>query len=65
MLALALLAAFGWQGGRPRSVRVAFVLWLMLMWKAYNGAEWEAPIAGPFARKMVPQTPGNTTPLDR
>jgi uncharacterized membrane protein len=30
-----------------------FVLWLLLMWRAYNGDEWELPIAGGMARKLV------------
>jgi uncharacterized membrane protein len=30
-----------------------FVLWLLLMWRAYQGEEWELPIAGGFARKMM------------
>jgi len=32
---------------------VSFVLWLFLMWQAYQGHEWEAPLAGAFARRMV------------
>jgi uncharacterized membrane protein len=32
---------------------LTFVLWLLLMWKAYQGEEWELPVAGGFARKMV------------
>ena len=30
----------------------SFILWIFLMWKAFQGQEWEAPIAGPLARKM-------------
>ncbi len=30
-----------------------FVLWLLLMWRAYQGEEWELPVAGELARKMV------------
>jgi uncharacterized membrane protein len=29
------------------------VLWLLLMWKAYQGQEWELPVAGPIARKQM------------
>ena len=29
------------------------VLWLLLMYKAYQGQEWEMPIAGPIARKQM------------
>ncbi len=32
---------------------ITFVLWLALMWKAYNGEEWQAPVAGELARKMA------------
>jgi uncharacterized membrane protein len=32
---------------------VSLVLWLFLMWQAYQGHEWEAPLAGTFARRMV------------
>jgi uncharacterized membrane protein len=30
-----------------------FVLWVVLMWRAYQGEEWELPIVGSFARRMV------------
>ena len=30
-----------------------FVLWVLLMWRAYQGREWEMPIAGGIARKMM------------
>ncbi len=30
-----------------------FILWVLLMVKAYQGQEWELPVAGGFARKMV------------
>lgn len=32
---------------------LCFVLWVALMWKAYSGAEWEVPIAGPLARRLM------------
>lgn len=32
---------------------VSFVLWIYLMWQAFQGNEWEAPFAGVFARRMV------------
>lgn len=31
----------------------SFVLWLYLMWSAFQGREWQAPIASGFARKMM------------
>ena len=30
-----------------------FVLWVLLMWRAYQGREWELPIAGGIARKIM------------
>jgi uncharacterized membrane protein len=30
-----------------------FVLWLVLMYRAYQGEEWELPVAGEMARKLV------------
>jgi uncharacterized membrane protein len=30
-----------------------FVLWVLLMWKAYQGQEWELPVIGPMARKQI------------
>lgn len=31
----------------------SFVLWVLLMWRAYQGREWELPIAGGIARKIM------------
>ena len=30
-----------------------FLLWLLLMWKAYNNVEWELPILGKIAHNQV------------
>jgi uncharacterized membrane protein len=30
-----------------------FILWLLLMWKAYNKEEWELPIIGKIAHDQV------------
>ncbi len=30
-----------------------FVLWVMLMVRAFQGAEWELPVAGEYARRLV------------
>jgi uncharacterized membrane protein len=32
---------------------IGFILWLMLMWRAFQGQEWEVPVAGPLARKQI------------
>lgn len=31
----------------------AFFLWILLMFKAYQGQEWELPVLGPQARKLI------------
>jgi uncharacterized membrane protein len=41
----ALLGGLLWIGG--------FVLWLMLIYKAYQGEKWELPYIGKFVAKMV------------
>lgn len=30
-----------------------FVIWLMLIYKAWQGVEWELPVIGKFARQLV------------
>lgn len=30
-----------------------FILWLLLMWRAFQGEEWELPVVGPFARSQL------------
>lgn len=32
---------------------LSFVLWLLLIYKAWQGDEWEVPLLGSYARKMV------------
>jgi uncharacterized membrane protein len=32
---------------------LAFVLWLLLIYKAWQGEEWEVPVLGKYARNMV------------
>ncbi len=34
---------------------VAFVLWLVLIYKAWQGDEWETPILGKMARNLLKQ----------
>lgn len=31
----------------------SFFLWILLMFKAYQGQEWELPVVGPQARKLL------------
>jgi uncharacterized membrane protein len=44
LVALLLSVVFGLGG---------LFLWLFLMLRAYQGREWESPIAGPLARKLA------------
>ncbi|WKZ25479.1 MAG: hypothetical protein QY322_03780 [bacterium] len=32
---------------------VGFILWLMLIYKAWQGEEWEVPFLGKFARQIL------------
>ena len=54
---LAFIPVLGWIVSVLISVVMgvgSFILWLTLMWRAYNGQEWEVPIAGQFARRIAP-----------
>ena len=54
---LAFIPVLGWIVAVLISVVMgvgSFILWLVLMWRAYNGQEWEVPIAGQFARRIAP-----------
>lgn len=54
---LAFIPVLGWIVAVLISVVMgvgSFILWLVLMWRAYNGQEWEVPIAGRFARRIAP-----------
>ncbi len=33
-----------------------FILWLVLIYKAWQGDEWEVPFLGKYARKLVKKT---------
>ena len=35
---------------------LAFILWLLLIYKAWQGEEWEVPVLGAYARKLVKRT---------
>ncbi len=54
--ALVFVPILGWIVAFLLSVGLmfaGFVLWVLLMWRAYQGREWEVPIAGGIARKMM------------
>jgi uncharacterized membrane protein len=53
---LAAVPVLGWAIALLVSVGVAFVsffLWLYLMWQAFQGRRWHAPVAGQLAERFV------------
>jgi len=51
-----MVPVLGWIVGILTSLVLGlggFILWLLLMWKAFHGEEWELPIVGEFARKQL------------
>ena len=53
---LAFVPVLGWLIALVLSLVIGFgslFLWLFLMYAAYQGREFETPIAGPLARKMM------------
>lgn len=57
---LAVVPIIGWVIGLLLSLGLGvggFVLWLVLMYRAYQGREWEVPIAGAQARKLIAPKP--------
>jgi uncharacterized membrane protein len=54
--ALVFVPILGWIVAALLSVVLmfaVFVLWVLLMWRAYQGREWEVPIAAGIARKIA------------
>jgi uncharacterized membrane protein len=54
---LAGVPVLGWVIALLVSVGVAFVsffLWLYLMWQAFQGRSWRAPMAGQLAERFAP-----------
>lgn len=53
---LAVIPILGWIVAILLSFGLAvasLILWVMLMWRAFQGKEWEFPVAGPLARKQL------------
>lgn len=53
---LAFIPVFGWIVALLLSLGLglgSFVLWILLMWRAWQGREWETPVAGSFARRIA------------
>ena len=52
IIALVFIPILGWLVSLALSI-IAFVLWLVLMWRAYNGEEYEVPYIGKIAREQM------------
>ena len=53
---LAFIPVLGWIVAILLSLALglgSFVLWILLMWRAWQGREWETPVAGSFARRIA------------
>jgi len=53
---LAMIPVLGWIAGFLLSIVLGFggfILWVLLMVKAFQGQEWELPWAGQLARKQL------------
>ena len=51
-LGLGFIPLLGWLAGLVLSL-ASFVLWIVLMWKAFNGEEYEVPYVGKIAREQL------------
>ncbi len=51
-IVLGFIPVLGWIAGTLLSM-VSLVLWLFLMYKAFNNEEYELPVVGDVARKQV------------
>lgn len=57
---LAFIPVVGWLVGILLSLGlglVGFVLWLLLMYRAFQGREWVLPLVGPQAQRMAGAEP--------
>jgi uncharacterized membrane protein len=45
--------SFIFLGLIPLIVIFVFIIWLMLIYKSWNGEEWEIPYLGRYARKLL------------
>jgi len=55
-IVLGLIPVLGWIVAlilSPLLTLVSFILWLVLMWKAYNGEKYKVPYVGNLAEKQL------------
>lgn len=53
---LGVIPVLGWLLGVALTLGVTlagFALWIALMYRAWQGEEWELPVVGPYARKLA------------
>jgi uncharacterized membrane protein len=53
-IVLSFIPIVGWVLGMLLGI-LAFVLWIILMMKAYQGVKYKLPVAGDFAEKQISQ----------
>lgn len=51
-IGLGFIPLLGWLVGLLLSF-VAFILWIVLMWKAFNGEKYKVPYVGDFAEQQL------------
>jgi uncharacterized membrane protein len=51
-IALGFIPVLGWLVGLVLSL-VAFILWIVLMWKAFQGEKYKVPYIGELAEKQL------------
>lgn len=55
-IVLGIIPVLGWIVAlvlSPLLTLVSFILWLVLMWKAYNGEKYKLPFVGDLAEKQL------------
>lgn len=53
-IVLSFIPVVGWVFGMLLGI-LAFILWIILMMKAYQGEKYKLPVAGDFAEKQISQ----------
>lgn len=57
-IAFGIVPIIGWILGlilSPLIVFISFILWLILIWKAFNGEKYKLPYFGELAEKQLPK----------
>lgn len=51
-MVLSFIIIIGWIAGYILSL-IGFILWIVLMWKAFNGERYKVPVVGDLAEKQL------------